>query len=157
MAKKPAVSAQSVAPSENMFTNRVLQSVIETVNNLIANKVPFGANNGHKIVTLATACQNAFAPAARLLEEYSKDAQERIKVIVEPFGEDSAALEADASAKKAIEALNSEYVAKVNELMAIEVPVDYKPITMDVFRTSDGKQVDLDLGTIVTFNNFIKG
>ncbi len=157
MAKKPAVSAQSVAPSENMFTNRVLQSVIETVNTLIANKVPFGANNGHKIVTLATACQNAFAPAARLLEEYSKDAQERVKAITEPFGEDVEAFKADVAANKAVNALSDEYVAKVNELMAIEVPVDYKPITMDVFRTAKGEQVDLDLGTIVTFNNFIKG
>lgn len=138
------------------FSNRVLQSVIETVNNLIKDKVAFSSTNGYRLLTLATSCENAFKPAARLLDEYAKDAQEKMNEIVKPFDGDNDKFEKSVDAQNAIRELNNEYVNKVNELLDITVGVDFAPITIDIFRNNKGEDIDLPLGVIHTFTPFFK-
>lgn len=161
MAKRPQPKAAQSAPkntNSKTMTNRQLQAVIEAVNNLIVGKVALATQNAFALMTLGISVETAFKPAASLIEEYEKEIQAKINAISDRLkAEDENLTELDEETKKEIREIEAAHQSKMKELMNIEVDVEFVPITMNIFKNREGKEIDMELGSVHAFLPFMKG
>lgn len=140
-----------------MVTNRKLQAAIQVFNKFVADETEFAGDNGYHIAVLAIALEDAFRPAARILESYQKEAQSQVAELVKPFDGDQEKFNSDSVAVDTMNELNAEYTAKVERLMDIEVSITAQPITLSMFRLGNGVMVDIPFRSSIALSPFIKG
>lgn len=154
---KPASNNPQNLSVTKQLSNRQLQALIDGVNSLIAQRLSFSTSNAFRLVDLASAVEDAYKPASKLMEEFQKEVQAEITAIADEFkAEHDETDELDPVTKKKIENAQEVYMSKVAELMDILVEVTFIPITKDVFRSKDGKELDVPLAVVFNFRPFMK-
>lgn len=163
MAKKVLPKAPVVAKSL-AITNRQLQAAIESINKLIEARSLFGTQNAFAIARIAVSIEAAYKPAANLIDGFRKETQESIQKVAEEFKknnpeigeEDEINLNSYPEIQKQVNKISSEFNTRIEELLNLEVEIDYVPLSLNVFKDKNGKDVDMDLGTTISLLPFMK-
>lgn len=163
MAKKVLPKAPVVTKSR-VVTNRQLQAAIESINKLIVERSLFGTQNAFALARIAVSIESAYKPAAAVIDRFRKETQESIQKVAEEFKknnpeigeEDEINLNNYPKIQKQANKLSSEFNARVEELLDLEVEIEYIPLNLDVFKDKDGEDVNMDLGTPISFMPFMK-
>lgn len=141
--------------STKELRNNQLQAFIAAVNGLIADKKSLSPTSGWVILDLAQTVEDAFRPAAKLIEQYQKDAQARISEILEPYEDKSLAIN-DTSVKAEVDALNEEFVKKATEIYELAVSIEFQPLPKNIFVDERNNPVALGLDVQHAFRPFMQ-
>lgn len=152
-------SSQSASGKVNKsLRNGQLQALIGAINSMINDKLKFTTRSGLAILNLAQVVEDAFRPAAKMLEQIQKDAQERVGALVDVYGDNK---EVDGKVnpdlQKEVDVINAEFINKTNEVQDVLVNIEFEPLSDSVFNDERGNPLSLGLDVQHALRPFIKG
>lgn len=154
--KSKNIAQQSVKiPDTIELTNAELQRIIQGINSLGVAKTLLSAKNAFALAVIAQKIDTAFAPCAKIIEEYRKDFSEQAGELRKLFESDEA-FGADSETQSKISILENQFQIKINELLELKVIVSMSHLNQSVFTTTSGKDVDIAFDTLMCFLPIIK-
>ena len=155
--KKPAnrPTSQPSTKTTHQLKNSQLQALINAVNTMMAEKLKLSTKTGWAILNLAQSVEDAFKPAAKMLETLQKDAQATVTSLLEPYENKEEEMKTNDELKGKIEELNADFIRKSTEVYDLVVDVDFDPISKDVFVDERNNPISLGLDVQHAFRPFI--